>query len=118
VLIYVITGPLWIVASLLPGNPLGFGKWIRSLFVNLAVFPATAILLIFARIVMEMFKNTPDPNNTFIPPLIGNPNMQAFGTLGALGAILMAPTMLNQLRESLKVPGNKNGAAIAAGLGA
>jgi hypothetical protein len=116
ILIYIITGPLWIVASLLPGSPLGFGKWIRSLFVNVTVFPVTVIMFIFARIITEILNKAPDPTTTFIPPLIGNPTMQNFGTLGALGVILMAPTMLTILRESLKVPGTKHGSAIAQGL--
>jgi hypothetical protein len=128
-LLYVIAAPLWIVMGLLPGKPLGFEKWFRSLFVNLATFPAVALMIMLAKIFLDIYTGvgqtaTPDqanhidPNTNFIPPLVGNPNMRNFGVLVAFGILLMTPTILNMLRESLKVPGTKHGSAIGAGLAA
>jgi hypothetical protein len=115
VLIYIILGPIWIVMGLFPGRPLGFGKWLRYLVIHLAVFPATACVFILARLFQELFKS--NPQDRFIPPLIGNPSMHNFGTLGALGLILMAPTLLAQLKDSAKVESNKfAGAAIGQGI--
>lgn len=111
-LIYIIAAPVWIVMGLLPGRPLGFEKWLRSLFVNLAVFPATALLIVGARVLMDVFNTNVNPQNSFIPPLIGNPNMHNFGILVAFGMLLMTPTLLSMLREAMKVPGTKHGAAI------
>jgi hypothetical protein len=128
ILMYIVLAPLWIVAGLLPGRPLGFGNWMRSLFVNLAVFPATAFLFVFSSVIAGLLNANPNPDLSFIPPLTGNPNMRGssdlsaglptYGYLGTLGMILMGPTLLTILRESLKVPGTKHGAAIAQGLAA
>jgi len=117
ILIYVITAPIWIVMGLLPGRPLGFEKWLRALFANVAVFPMTVLLLVLARVFMDVFKNA-DPTQSFVPPLVGNPNLKGFGAFLAFGVILMAPTFLNVLRDALKTPGTKHGAAIAAGIAA
>lgn len=132
VIIYSIAAPFFIVMGLLPGKPLGFEKWLRSMVANLAVFPVTAFVFVLARLFVELFNNksaaaaaagdsaiaagTPD---YFIAPLIGNPNILGLmGWLIAFGLLLMSPTMLAVLQESLKVTGTKHGAAIGAGLAA
>ncbi len=119
--IFVILGPIWIVLGLIPGRPLGFEKWFRLIFANLAAFPLVAFILVFARVVVESVQpvvETPvDPTATFVPPLVGNPNATAFGVLLALGAILIAPTIPAMIRERMKVGQGKFGATIAAGLG-
>ncbi len=132
VIIYSIAAPFFIVMGLLPGKPLGFEKWLRSMVANLAVFPVTAFVFVLARLFVELFNNkstaaaaagdsaiaagTPD---YFIAPLIGNPNILGLmGWLIAFGLLLMSPSMLAILQESLKVTGTKHGAAIGAGLAA
>ncbi|HSX09203.1 MAG TPA: hypothetical protein VLF93_03555 [Candidatus Saccharimonadales bacterium] len=123
-LIFVIMGPLWIVFGLIPGRPLGFEKWIRIVFANLAVFPLVAFMLVFARIIVDSgAQNIPgqavlDPQHVFIPPLIGNPSVATFTTFLGFGAIMMAPTVPDLIKERMKATGQgKYGATVAAGLG-
>lgn len=119
--IFVILGPIWIVLGLVPGRPLGFEKWFRLIFANLAAFPLVAFILVFARVVVESVQKDPtvpvNPTAIFVPPLVGNPNANAFGVLLALGAILIAPTIPGMIRERMKVGQGKFGTTIAAGLG-
>ena len=118
-----ILGPIWIVLGLVPSNPppLGFEKWLRLIFANLAAFPLVAFILVFARVIVESVQADPtlpvQPTSVFIPPLVGNPNANAFGVLFALGAILISPTIPGMIRERMKVGQGKFGATIAAGLG-
>jgi len=116
ILIYTITGPLWIVIGLLPKKPLGFERWLRGTFVNYAIFPATVLMLLGARIFFSLYNTA--PQTKFIPPLVGNPTTPNFGVLAALGMLLMAPTLLSLLREKLSVPQIKQAAAIGAGIAA
>jgi hypothetical protein len=110
-ILYIIGAPLWIVTGLLPGNPLGFGKWMRRMFVHLAVFPAVVCLLVVAAVLMNIFNNA--PAGSFVPPLIGQNNMAGFGSLLAFAVILMAPTLLEVLKENLHAA--SKGGQIAAG---
>jgi hypothetical protein len=117
-LIFVIMGPLWIVFGLIPGRPLGFEKWLRIVFANLAVFPLVAFLLAFARVIVDAVPQGANPTNTFIPPLVGNPNISSFATFIGFGAIMLAPTVPDLIKERMKATGQaKFGASIAAGLG-
>lgn len=112
-LIFVILGPLWIVLGLVPGRPMGFEKWLRIIFSNLAVFPIVAFILVFARVILDSAHNM-SPNQIFVPPLIGNPNIGTFSTLMAFGAIMLAPSIPDLIKERMKATGQaKYGAAIA-----
>lgn len=106
-ILYAITGPLWIIMGLLPGKPLGFEKWFRRIFANLAVFPATAFLFVTAAILMNSFKTMPADNHMFVPPLIGNPNMSQFGYVLAFGVLLVAPGLLDIIRSSVHAVGKQ-----------
>ncbi len=103
-LIYILAGPLYIVFGLLPTKPLGFEKWLRGVFVNLAIFPITVYLFIVARLLMDLYK---DPTSTnFIPPLVGSPVANTnFGALLAFFVILMIPNAQTILREKMGVKG-------------
>ena len=110
-ILYIIAAPLWIVTGLLPGKPLGFDKWLRRMFVHLAVFPAVACLLVVASVLMNIFNNA--GTGAFVPPLVGQSNMSGFGSLLAFAVILMAPTLLEVLKENLHA--TSKGGQIAAG---
>lgn len=113
-IIFVIMGPLWIVMGLIPGRPLGFEKWFRIIFANLAVFPLEAFLIVFARVITDV-PQALNPQNNFVAPLIGNPNVSTFTALLGVGAILMAPSVPDLIKERMKATGQaKYGAAIAA----
>lgn len=115
-LIYLILGPLWIVFGLLPGRPLGIEKWLRGIVANLLPFPLIAFLFVGGRIVQELFKKA-QPGDIFTPPLFGNPLTPNFGSILILGILLIAPSILKQMREALKAQGNKyTGAALAGGI--
>jgi hypothetical protein len=113
--VFVILGPIWIVFGLIPGRPMGFERWMRLIFANLAAFPLVAFMLVFARVLVEAIPANPDPTGTFIPPLVGNPNATAFNVLMAFGAIILAPTIPAMIREKMKAGQGKMGHTIAAG---
>ncbi len=117
-IIFVIMGPLWIVFGLIPGRPLGFEKWIRIVFANLAVFPLVAFMIVFARVLLDIAPQTVTPQNMFIPPFIGNPNITTFTTFMGFGAIMILPTIPDMIKERMKATGQgKYGQTVAAGLG-
>jgi len=112
VIVYTVVGPVWIALGLLPQKPLGFEKWMRAMFVNIAVFPATVFLFVFARLFFQLYDSSAPDAQQFTPPLIGNPNMTDFGVLISFGMILMAPQVLKALQDSMKVGENKYGQVI------
>ncbi|HVF69071.1 MAG TPA: hypothetical protein VNA13_00750 [Xanthomonadales bacterium] len=118
-LVYIIVSPIYIVFGLLPTKPLGFEKWLRALFVNIAVFPLTAFLIVAARVLMDVYSppngTAADPNN-FIPPLIGHNNGANFGALLAFGALLIAPSINTILKEKMGVKGIGSPGLVAAGI--
>jgi hypothetical protein len=131
IILYTIAAPFFIVMGLMPGQnkTLGFEKWLRSMVANLAVFPLTAFMFVLGRLFLDLFSAQTGPAGTlptqtgaaggtiFITPLIGQPNISGFlGVLIAFGLLLMTPTLLVQLQEALKVPGNKYGGAAIGGL--
>jgi hypothetical protein len=124
VIIYAITGPLWIIMGLLPAKPLGFEKWMIRLFANLVIFPATALLFVFAVILMNAFNNPATVNGVivdFVPPLIGNPSLGNFGSLLGFGVLLVAPSLLAIIKSSVHAvgkPGTMAAGAIGQGLAA
>ena len=118
ILIFVIMGPIWIVFGLIPGRPLGFEKWLRIMFANLAAYPLCAFILVFGRVMMDAATPNPDPHSVFVPPLIGNPNVQSFSVFIGFGAIMIAPTIPAMIKERMKAKGQGNyGKTVAAGLG-
>lgn len=112
ILLYTILAPIWIVFGLLPKRPLGFEKWIRVYFANLAIFPAVVFILVGARVLNELFAAAGDTPR-FVPPLIGEPSTGSFGAIIEFGMVLMAPQLLSLIREKLSVPPTKQtGAAM------
>ncbi len=124
-LLDVIAAPFWIIAGMFPGGggSLGFGGWIRDVLANLAVFPATIAVFFLGRMLMDNFgygdKVSGNPSGGFVPPLIGNPNsINNLGGLIGIGVILMAPKMLEILRDVFKAPQFKYLTGIGEALGA
>lgn len=120
ILISVVFGPFFILFGLFPGSPAGFGMWLRDIVSNLSVFPVTIIMFLLGKVFMEAFSGKPD--SIFIPPLIGNPNVDgnfggAIGSLIGLGIILMTPQVVAMMKELLKAPEFKYGAGVGQALG-
>lgn len=120
VLLGVVLAPFWILAGLLPGaSPsVGWSGWIRNLAGNLAPFPAILFLFLIGRTIVAGFSNpTASPGSggtltTFNPPLLGNITgtggsssdaqqvAAMYGALIALGFILSAPSIVEQVRKA------------------
>lgn len=116
-ILYIIVSPIYIAFGLLPSKPLGFEKWIRALFANLAVFPLTAFLIMGARFLMDAYNAGLNNNqNLFVPPLVGNAADVNFGALMAFGALLIGPSIQKILQDKLGVKGVGSPGLIAAGL--
>jgi hypothetical protein len=118
IIIYTITAPFWIMLGLMPNSSMGFSRWIRTVIANLTVFPAAVVMIIMARIVLDLYGRGTDGSaaaGSFVTPLIGNPSLNAFGPLLALGILLITPELLNTIRDSLKTPSSKLGGVAAAG---
>ncbi len=111
IILYTISAPLWIIMGLLPSKPLGFEKWFRRIFANLAVFPATIMLFLIASILANSMSFYNPDNQAFTPPLIGSPNISYFGYLIAFGILLVTPSLLDILRSSLNAVGKHSGTA-------
>lgn len=118
-LVDIILGPFIIMLGLIPNSSYGFSKWIREVIAQLAVFPAAAILLVMASVIAtDPAVNTPG-SGVFVPPLIGNPNIaDNMGALIAFGFILVAPNLLDILREALQAPASKQSGLVTAGIAA
>jgi hypothetical protein len=122
VIIYTITGPFYILLGLLPGQQsFGFEKWLRYMASALSMFPTAAFIFIGAAIIANnsaLNGATVDPSTTFVPPLIGNPNVQSqIGMLIALGAILISPEIVNMMRNAFKAPASKYAPEVYKGIG-
>ncbi len=103
----VILAPFWILVGILPGGGLGFMQWLRHMISHLAVFPATVLMLLLA-VIFAGNNTASDPQNAFLPPLIGNPNAaDGMGTLMAFAVILLTPDLLSMVREALKTTQGK-----------
>jgi hypothetical protein len=73
---------------------------------NLAVFPAVVAMFIVARVFLanDQINN---PSTSFVPPLVGNPNINDnIGILIAFGIILITPSILEIIKAALKAQGN------------
>ncbi len=116
-LLYVIVSPIMIVFGLLPSKPMGFENWLRRFFVNIAVFPLTAFLLVGARVLMDVYDRAATANQ-FIPPLVGHNTALNFGSLLAFGAILITPHIQTILQEKMGVKGIGSPGLVAAGMAA
>jgi hypothetical protein len=113
-ILYVIVSPVMIVFGLLPSKPMGFENWLRRLFVNIAVFPLTAFLIVAARLLMDLY-NADKP--LFVPPLVGNPQTGLnFGAIMAFGALLITPHLQVILQEKMGVKGIGSPGLIGAGI--
>ncbi len=114
ILIDVIFAPFWILVGVLPGGGLGFSSWLRDIIANLSVFPTTIIMFLLGRIFMDAF-NKP---GGFVPPLIGPGYVpEVLGSLIGLGIILMSLQVVTMVKEALKAPQMKYGAAIGQAIG-
>lgn len=141
VCISLITAPIVLLANALPGNDT-FGSWLRGIFANLAVFPVAMLLLLFSYMLMVQpliftannvpvigtvsnqalfgVKDLSSGTNFFSIPLVSTPlgGPTSDGILALLGValLLMASKYVDIVKDALKVPAFKYGAAIGEAL--
>lgn len=98
ILISLFTGPLQILTEAFPGSN-GFSSWIKNLFVNIAVFPITAAMLMIGTILAKF--NTGD-TKVWTPPLLSSGGASGWVGVIGLGVLFAIPGIANSLKEALK----------------
>ncbi len=146
VILLIIVAPIFILAGItIPG--MGFGKWIRELVANLAVFPTVSLLIILSFIFLEMAELIPFPpasnisplnalfsayTNLFFnrdifwnegikiwaPPLLGNQFGHLSLLIASLATLGMIPSTANIVKGAISGQPIAYGTAIGAAMGA
>ncbi|MBI3576534.1 hypothetical protein HY086_00655 [Candidatus Gottesmanbacteria bacterium] len=119
ILLAVIVGPLQLLTEAFPGGG-GFEGWIKNLIANLAVFPIMAFmgLISLAFSTFSLAFNNAGNTNIWTPPysLGWGGNAQSVAALFSIGALMMIPNVISQVKETLKAKapaGAGFGAALA-----
>ncbi len=131
VIILTIVGPLQILIGVIPGQGgNGFGKWLRNVAGNLAIFPVIAFLILLAAILTDSGDTnfdvaSPDYQVTsndalWRPPLLFGSVNKANDIKGivGLGIILLIPAAAQMTKDLFKNGGFAYGAAIGSTIGA
>ena len=120
ILIDIIFAPFWIITGLIPGVNISFTAWLRSFASDLIVFPATLVMFLLGKVLIDAFGKA-QPGSFFVPPFIGNPGSpNLMGSLIGFGIILMTPSVVNMMKALLKAPKfdiSAIGQAIGVGVG-
>lgn len=124
IIILTMAAPFFFLIQALPGNN-GAKEWFKQMAANVVVFPAVAIMIIFAGLLggLESLggSGTTQFTNEQIgqfPLLSGLIKADAIGKLIALGFILMTPSAAQMVKEFIGAKGPQFGGAGAAALGA
>lgn len=126
ILLDIVLAPFYILFGMIPGSKITFTAWLRDITANLIAFPAVVGVFLLGRLFMESFivagGSTGGTERTFVPPLIGNPlsgeyTTNPLGWLLGLAVVLVAPGIVNQMKELFQAPQNKLGAAAFQNLG-
>lgn len=110
VLLDVILAPFWIILGILPGSSFGFGKWLRHLTAQLAMFPSVIAFLLLGKTIMDAISlgglGSPlGKSEMFAPPLIGNlGGNNALAAMVGLGVILSIPQLMDKVKAALQAP--------------
>lgn len=144
IILSVVFSPITLLFNALPGSQ-SFSNWIKSLFANIIVFPAVAMLFLLAAILIGpkqdgacgSFYNPwcvnpeigyfseaqKEGGQVWLPPMLSLGNeagvggdVNAFQGLLAFGAIMFAPSLITQIKKMLKVEPTGFGGAIVGGL--
>lgn len=104
IILALIIGPLQLLTEALPGSN-GFSSWLKGLMINLMVFPLTAALLLIGTYIAQ--SNIGDV--LWVPPFIATKSPTAgtsaggFAGLISLGIFVMIPSIINSIKEALKI---------------
>ena len=97
ILISLFVGPLQILTEAFPGST-GFSSWIKNLFVNIAVFPITAAMLMIGTI----FAKFNQDGKVWTPPLLSSAGANGWVGIIGLGVLFAIPGIAGSLKEALK----------------
>jgi len=95
IIVALLIGPLQLLLEAFPGG-VGFTSWITNLISNIIVFPVTAALILIGTILTQT-----STINTWTPPLLGTGGQGVSAIIG-LGILMVIPTVVNGIKESLK----------------
>ena len=96
-LISLILGPIFLLMEAIPGRN-AFSEWILNIIANLVVFPATAMIILFA---VFLSSTQAAGSVSWSPPFIGisGASGNLFNTFLGLGVIFLAPTLVAQIKK-------------------
>lgn len=111
IILAVIFAPLQILLGVIPGQT-GFGGWLRGLLANILVFPAVAVVLLLARVLVQ---KAAGPGALWSPPMLGGGALiqEAVPALIGLGMLLVIYKVPEMIKKALGVEPFPFGAAIA-----
>lgn len=102
ILLLIALGPLFMMIEAIPGKN-AFSFWFKSLLVELLAFPTVIFLLVFGRVIVNVFAQ---PNSTiWQPPFLYGIDAKNFSILLGMGIIFMIPDLVKLLRELLGIKG-------------
>ncbi|HUW24581.1 MAG TPA: hypothetical protein VMW04_03030 [Patescibacteria group bacterium] len=99
IIVSVIIGPIQILLGAVPGSKGGFGAWFLNLLANVLVFPAVALFLLLASVIIEVGKGP-----TWTPPVLGVGGGALTAILG-LGLLMAVGSIPNVVLEAFKAAG-------------
>ncbi|MBI4037068.1 hypothetical protein HY385_01450 [Candidatus Daviesbacteria bacterium] len=110
-LVAVITGPLVILVSSVPGRGGGISNWLKGLVANSLIFPAVFAGFLFAGMILKT-----DPGAwKASPPLFGGLTSELLRVLIAYGILLALPSIPDAVRKAFKIEGQPGIAQAALG---
>jgi hypothetical protein len=98
ILISLFIGPLQILTEAFPGSN-GFSSWLKNLFVNIAVFPITAAMLMIGTILASLNQGA---TKVWTPPLLSSGGATGWVGIIGLGVLFAIPGIAGSLKEALK----------------
>lgn len=96
ILIAIIFAPIVLLGQAIPGQN-SFSSWLKNLLSNLVVFPATAILILVANAISNLYLGK--GGSMWSPPMVGfgGPEMASF--IIAIGFALVIPTLVSSVKK-------------------
>jgi len=113
IIISIIIAPIQIMFSAIPGQNT-FGAWLRNIFKNILVFPATIMMLVLAFIVSDLSRFS-EQGEIWAPPLLGlwgNQTGKAMGGILGLGIVLLIPKVADIIKSMFEKKPFPYGSAI------
>lgn len=114
-ILFVVLGPLTIMAGVIPGAKVNFEYWIRHILAYLIVFPTAMAIFLLGKTLMDVYSN----QSAFTPPLFGaTAGVTNFmGPLLGFAVMMLAPQALHMVQDALNAPDPKYLAGVGQSIG-